>query len=108
MVRNLLCKAGDMGSTPGRGTKIPHSSEQLSPHAATREPVSHNERSRMMQQTSCMLQLRPNTAKKKKKDRAPNPYSVPGRTSYAARNRESISNWLKPLGAISTSAAEKG
>ena len=67
MVRNLPCKAGDAGSIPGRGTKIPHSLEKLSPQAATRESVSHNERSYMMQRKPCMLQLRLNTAKLKKK-----------------------------------------
>ena len=33
-VKNLLYKAGDTGSIPGRGTKIPHALEQLS-HQAT-------------------------------------------------------------------------
>ena len=65
MVRNLPRKAGDAGSIPGRGTKIPRSSEKLSQHAATRESVSHNERSCTMQRKSCMLQLRLNTAKLK-------------------------------------------
>ena len=110
MVRNLPCKAGDAGSIPGQGTKIPHSLEKLSPQAATRGSVSHNERSYMMQRKPCMLQLRLNTAKlkKKKKTAARNPDSVPGRTSYVARDREPVSNWLKPLGAITTSATEKG
>ena len=29
--------AGDMGSVPGRGTRIPHATGQLNPHATTRE-----------------------------------------------------------------------
>ena len=29
MVKNLPCSAGDTGSLPGRGTKIPHAMEQL-------------------------------------------------------------------------------
>ena len=29
-VKNLLASAGDMGSTPGRGTKTPHAGGQLS------------------------------------------------------------------------------
>ena len=37
MVKNSPCNAGDTGSVPGRGTKIPHATGQLSPHAATRE-----------------------------------------------------------------------
>ena len=48
--------AGGLGSIPGRGTKIPYATRQLSPHATTREkPVRHNERSRVPQ-------LRPDAA----------------------------------------------
>ena len=42
MVKNPLSKAGNMGSIPGRGIKIPHALGQLSPlqqeiqHAAIR------------------------------------------------------------------------
>ena len=43
--KNLPSNARDLGSIPGRGTRIPHASEQLSPHAR-------------------VLQLSPNTAKK--------------------------------------------
>ena len=32
MVKNPPCNAGDIGSIPGLGTKIPHAMEQLSPH----------------------------------------------------------------------------
>ena len=39
MVENLSCNAGDAGSIPGWGTKIPHATGQLSPGATTREPV---------------------------------------------------------------------
>ena len=31
MVKNPPCNAGEMGSTPGQGTKIPHATEQLNP-----------------------------------------------------------------------------
>ena len=31
VVKNPSCNAGDMGSTPGQGTKIPHAEEQLKP-----------------------------------------------------------------------------
>ena len=44
------------GSIPGRVTKIPHATEQLSSYATTREFVSYNKRSHMMQ-------LRPNIAR---------------------------------------------
>ena len=30
MVKNLPCNAGDVGSIPGQGTKIPQAAEQLS------------------------------------------------------------------------------
>ena len=35
MVKNLPCKAGDRGSIPGGGTRIPHAAGQLSPCTAT-------------------------------------------------------------------------
>ena len=42
--RNPACNAGGRGSTPGRGTKIPHAMEQLSLHITTRESTFCNER----------------------------------------------------------------
>ena len=42
VVKNLSCNAGDTGSIPGWGTKIPHAAGQLSLRAATTEPVRHN------------------------------------------------------------------
>ena len=39
MVKNLPSNAGDTGSSPSRGTKIPHAAGQLSPCAATTEPA---------------------------------------------------------------------
>ena len=39
MVKNPPSNAGDVGSIPGRGTKIPHDVGQLSPRAATTEPM---------------------------------------------------------------------
>ena len=44
VVKNPPSNAGDTGSIPGRGTKIPHAAGQLSPHATTREPAHHNYR----------------------------------------------------------------
>ena len=41
VVKNLLSKAGEVGLIPGRGTKIPHAIEQLSPRATIREPMHH-------------------------------------------------------------------
>ena len=48
LIKNLPSNAGDMGSMPGWGTKIPHVMWPLSPHAATRE--------------DCTLQRRPSAA----------------------------------------------
>jgi len=42
VAKDLPSSAGDMGSAPGWGTKIPYTVEQLSPSASTREPVSCN------------------------------------------------------------------
>ena len=42
VIKNLPGNAGDTGSTPGWGIKIPHASKQLSLHATTIEPKSHN------------------------------------------------------------------
>ena len=46
VVKNQPCNAGDKGSNPGRGMKIPHAEKKLSTPVATTEPVSvsHNER----------------------------------------------------------------
>lgn len=41
VVKNLPCNDRDAGSIPGCGTKIPHTVEQLSPGATTRESLSH-------------------------------------------------------------------
>ena len=46
-VENPLCYAGDAGSIPGQGTKIPHAEEQLSLNAATRESMLPNKTSDM-------------------------------------------------------------
>ena len=42
VVKNLPYNAGDMGSIPGLGTKIPHSGEQLSWCPTSAEPMGHN------------------------------------------------------------------
>ena len=41
VVKNLPCNAGDASSIPGRGTKIPHVSGQVSPPATTTEKFTH-------------------------------------------------------------------
>ena len=42
MVKNPPSKAGDAGSIPDQGTKIPHAAGQLRLQAATTEPTCHN------------------------------------------------------------------
>ena len=37
VVKNPPCNAGDTGSIPGQGTKIPHAAGHLSPPATTAE-----------------------------------------------------------------------
>ena len=39
VVKNPPSNAGDVGSIPGGGTKIPHAVEQLNPCATTTEPT---------------------------------------------------------------------
>ena len=41
VVKNPPSNEGDMGSIPGRGTKIPRAAGQLNPHTTTTEPSSH-------------------------------------------------------------------
>ena len=54
MVKNPPCNAEDVGSIPGQGIKIPHATEQLSPHTVITERC-----------TSCASQLEsPRTAMK--------------------------------------------
>ena len=48
-VKNPPSSAGDMGSIPGRGTKIPHATGQLSPRATTREMPAPQQRARLLQ-----------------------------------------------------------
>ena len=44
VVKNPPGNAGDLGSIPGWGTKIPHALKQLSPCATARGSVHHKER----------------------------------------------------------------
>ena len=44
LVENPPCNAGEEGSIPSQGTKIPHAPGQLSPYTPT-EPTHHSERS---------------------------------------------------------------
>ena len=51
MVKNLPYNAGDTGSIPGRGTKIPHAAGQLSQRPATTELGHLNERAQVPRTT---------------------------------------------------------
>ena len=42
VVKKPPCYAGDMGSIPGRGTKIPHAREWVRPHSATNDAVCNS------------------------------------------------------------------
>ena len=53
VVKNLTSNAGDAGSIPGQGTKIPHAVGQLSRHATTIELACLNERAHVL---CCNLQ----------------------------------------------------
>ena len=84
MVKNPPSNAGDMGSIPGWGARIPHAAGQLSPRAATIEPTCSGAHEPQLERSPraatksphtttkdptchdkdpCVLQLRPNTAK---------------------------------------------
>ena len=52
VVKNSLCNAGDMGSSPGQGTKTPRAAEQLSGCAAMTEPAHQDSRVHEPQQKS--------------------------------------------------------
>ena len=54
VVKNSPSNAEDAGSTPGRGTKIQHATEQLSPCTTTTELVHLNERACVPQTTEPM------------------------------------------------------
>ena len=51
MVKNPPSNAGDAGSIPGQGTKIPRAAGQLSPHTMTAELARLNERAHVPQTT---------------------------------------------------------
>ena len=67
VVKNLPSNAGDVGSIPGQGPKIPHTTGQLSPCTTTTELVSLNERARMPQtaEPMCSGTLTPQLEKRK-------------------------------------------
>ena len=51
VVKNSPSNAGDAGSIPGRGTKIPHAEGQLNPLTTTTEPARLKQRARVPQTT---------------------------------------------------------
>ena len=55
VIKNPPSNAGDAGSIPGRGTKIPHAAGQLSLRTTTTELVCLNEKARVPQTTGSTL-----------------------------------------------------
>ena len=51
VAKNPPSNAGDAGSIPGRGTKIPHAAEHLSPRTTTTELARLNQRACVPQTT---------------------------------------------------------
>ena len=49
VVKDLPSSAGDLGLTPGQGTKSSHAVEQLSLHATATEKPSHRSKDPMQQ-----------------------------------------------------------
>ena len=54
VVKNLPSNAGDKGSIPGQGTKIPHAMGQLSPCATTTEPTCSGARVPQLERSLCI------------------------------------------------------
>ena len=57
IVKNPPSNAGDAGSIPGQGTKIPHPSGQLNPQTTTTKPVCCSERTHMLQLRNIFFKL---------------------------------------------------
>ena len=55
VVKNPPSNAGDVGSIPDWGTKIPHATGQLSPHTATTESVCSRAQAPQLER-ACMPQ----------------------------------------------------
>ena len=55
VVKNPPSNAGDLGSIPVWGTKIPHATGQLSPHTSTREPVCRKLQSPRALEPACHI-----------------------------------------------------
>ena len=62
MVKNPPCNAGESGSIPGWGTKIPHAEGQLSQTATTTEAAHHNSESVCRNERSHTTQRDPSVA----------------------------------------------
>ena len=64
MVKNWSCNAGDAGSIPGLGTKIPHGAEQLRLRAATTEAAHSGARVPQLERSPHTTMKSPRTTKK--------------------------------------------
>ena len=64
VVKNTPSNAGDTGSIPGRGTKIPHAAGQLSPRAATTDPMRSGACAPQLGRSPCAATKSPRAAMK--------------------------------------------
>ena len=53
MVKNSPSNAGDAGSIPDQGTKIPHAAGQLNPGATTTEPTCSRAHAPQLERSPC-------------------------------------------------------
>ena len=53
MVGNPSSRAGDTGSIPDQGTKIPHDAGQLGPRATTTEPARSGAHTPQLERSLC-------------------------------------------------------
>ena len=63
-VENPPSNAGDTGSIPGQGTKIPHAAGQLSPRVATTEPMCSGACTPQLERSPCTATKSPCAATK--------------------------------------------
>ena len=99
VVKSPPSSAGDAGSIPGWGTKIPHSAGQLSLCAATREPVCHNYRAHTPQlerSPPATMKTRPSQNKNKNKKKTTRPFSEDQHIK-SMKIKQSCLKWGSPL-----------
>ena len=88
MVKNPPSNAGDARLIPGRGTKIPHTAEQLSLRATTTELTHFNKRARVPQTTGPMRPGAHTPQLEKRKPHAPQLERSPSAATKRPRHKE--------------------